>query len=110
MAQSVVQIQRPPGASWGFRLQGGRDFCADLSVKKVQPGSPAERALRAGDLIVAIGNQPTNVMTHMQANGMIKSAGNAIQFTIIRGPSQDFSSITPSGPVKFQPWKQQQTS
>jgi len=100
MAQSVVQIQRPPGASWGFRLQGGRDFCADLSVKKVQPGSPAERALRAGDLIVAIGNQPTNVMTHMQANGMIKSAGNAIQFTIIRH-NNDFANIAPpSGFVK----------
>lgn len=102
MAQSVVQIQRPPGASWGFRLQGGRDFCADLSVKKVQPGSPAERALRAGDLIVAIGNQPTNVMTHMQANGMIKSAGNAIQFTIIRPHLSQYLAVVEDPPKTSQ--------
>jgi len=105
MAHQTIQIQRPHGASWGFRLAGGKDFCADLSIKKVVPGSPAEGYLQAGDQIVAIGNQPAQPLTHAQANGMIKSAGNLIQFTIIRGPSMDFSDIKPSGPVKFQPWK-----
>ncbi|XP_005096947.1 PDZ and LIM domain protein 1 [Aplysia californica] len=108
MTQTAVQLQRHPGASWGFRLQGGRDFSSELSVKKVQPGSPADGHLRPGDQIVAIGHQPTSGLTHMQANGLIKSAGNVVQFTIIRGPSTDFSHIKPKGPVKFSPWKYNQ--
>lgn len=108
MAQTAVQLQRHPGDTWGFRLQGGKDFAADLSVKKVQPGSPAHQHLFPGDRIVAIGNQPTQGLTHMQANSLIKSCGNVVHFTVIRGPSQDFSAIKPTGPVKFQPWKSQQ--
>ncbi|CAG5127256.1 unnamed protein product [Candidula unifasciata] len=108
MAQTIVQLQRHPGTPWGFRLQGGRDFSSELSVKKIHPGSPAEGQLRPGDRIVAIGNTPTANLTHMQANRLIKSAGNVVQFTIIRGPSTDFSHIKPSGPVKFSPWKYNQ--
>lgn len=51
---------------------------------QIQPGSPAEGHLRPGDRIIGIGNAPTHNLTHMQANHLIKSAGNAVQFTIIR--------------------------
>ncbi|KAH9495008.1 LIM domain-binding protein 3 [Bulinus truncatus] len=108
MAQTIVQLHRSPGTPWGFRLQGGRDFSSELSVKKIQPGSPADGQLRAGDRIIGIGNTSTQNMTHMQANHLIKSAGNAVQFTIVRGPSSDFSNIKPTGPVKFSPWKYNQ--
>uniref|UniRef100_A0A0B6ZQR0 PDZ domain-containing protein n=1 Tax=Arion vulgaris TaxID=1028688 RepID=A0A0B6ZQR0_9EUPU len=108
MAQTIVQLHRNPGTPWGFRLQGGRDFSSELSVKKIQPGSPAEGHLRPGDRIIGIGNAVTQSLTHMQANHLIASAGNAVQFTIIRGPSTDFSHIKPSGPVKFSPWKYSQ--
>ncbi|CAL1542683.1 unnamed protein product [Lymnaea stagnalis] len=108
MSQTIVQLHRNPGVPWGFRLQGGRDFSSELSVKKIQPGSPAEGQLRPGDRIVGIGNTGTQNLTHMQANHLIKSAGNVVQFTVIRGPSTDFSSIKPSGPVKFSPWKYNQ--
>jgi C-terminal processing protease CtpA/Prc len=109
MAQMVVQLQRHPGSSWGFRLGGGRDYAEDLTVKKVEPGSPADGQLCTGDLILAIGATPTNQLTHMQANGIIKSAPQMIQLTIVRGPSTDFSAIKPTGPIKFSPWKYEQT-
>jgi len=105
---SVVQLQRAPGESWGFRLQGGRDYGQALSVKKVQPGTPSAGALNAGDLILGIGQHQTENLTHMQAHQLIKSAQNVLQLTIMRGLSTDFSSIKPSGPVKFSPWKHQQ--
>ena len=35
MAQFAVQLHRHPGTPWGFRLQGGRDFSSQLSVKRV---------------------------------------------------------------------------
>ncbi|RUS84368.1 hypothetical protein EGW08_007900 [Elysia chlorotica] len=108
MAQFSVQLHRPPGTLWGFRLQGGRDFSSQLSVKKIENGSPAQGQLLPGDEIIGIGHTSTNGLTHMEANSLIKAAGNVLHLTIVRGPSQDFSHIKPTGPIKFSPWKYNQ--
>ncbi|GFN90161.1 PDZ and LIM domain protein 1 [Plakobranchus ocellatus] len=78
------------------------------NISEIQPGSPAQGQLLPGDQIIGIGNQGTQGLTHMQANSLIKSAGNVLHLTIIRGPSQDFSHIKPTGPIKFSPWKSNQ--
>lgn len=105
---SVVQLNRTQGQSWGFRLQGGKDYGQALSIKKVQPGSPSAMALKPGDVIQRIGNMETRQLTHMQAHQLIKSAGSQLQLTLIRGSSTDFSAIKPKGPVKFSPWSVKQ--
>ncbi|KAK7490801.1 hypothetical protein BaRGS_00018030 [Batillaria attramentaria] len=71
----------------------------------VEPGTPSAGALAPGDKILGIGNTNARQLTHMQAHQLIKSAGNSLQLTLIRGPSTDFSAIKPKGPVKFSPWK-----
>ncbi|XP_076451070.1 PDZ and LIM domain protein 1-like [Babylonia areolata] len=109
MAGSVVQLSRAPGQPWGFRLQGGRDYGQQLSVKKVQPGTPSAGALCPGDAILGIGGTNAQQLTHMQAHQLIKSAGTHLQLTLVRGAqSTDFSAIKPKGPVKFSPWKHNQ--
>ncbi|XP_064602470.1 PDZ and LIM domain protein 7-like [Liolophura sinensis] len=102
----VVQIQRSHMMEpWGFRLQGGQDFRMQLSVKKVAPGSPADGRVGAGDIILGIGNSNAQNLTHMQAHQLIKSAGQLLQLTLLKGQYKGFSDIKPKGPVKFSPWK-----
>ncbi|XP_025086294.1 PDZ and LIM domain protein 3-like [Pomacea canaliculata] len=103
---AMVELRRNPGQPWGFRLQGGLDFGQQLTVKKVQPGTPSAGALTPGDTIVGIGSTNAKSLTHMQAHQLIKSAGNVLQLTLLRGQSTDFSAIKPKGPVKFSPWRQ----
>lgn len=109
---ATVQVQRSPGQAWGFRLAGGRDFNVPLQIKKVESGSPVAGVLSPGDNIIGIGHSDARNMTHMQANQMIRSAGNILQLTIVKGHgdvNSRISSIKPKGPVKFSPWKAQAT-
>lgn len=85
-------------------MGGGLDFGQQLTVKKVEPGTPSAGALTPGDTILGIGNTNARQLTHMQAHQLIKSAGNSLQLTLVRGP--DLSAIKPKGPVKFSPWRQ----
>ncbi|KAK6192668.1 hypothetical protein SNE40_004102 [Patella caerulea] len=94
--------------SWGFRLSGGRDYRQVLSVKKVQPQSPASHCLSPGDSILSIGNTNAHNLTHMQAHQLIKSAGNMLQLTVEKCGGQDIDRLRPKGPVKFSPWKSNQ--
>jgi len=96
---TTVQLQRPsPQVSWGFRLQGGRDFRQELSVKKVSPNTPAYGQLNQGDAILSIGGYDASQMTHAQASQMIRNATHSLQLTLQKG---QFSSIKPTGPIKF---------
>lgn len=96
-----VTIHRnDPYSSWGFRLQGGRDYRQQLQIKKVNPGSPAHGRINAGDAILAIGGYDASNLTHAQASQMIKSAGTTLELTVQKG---QFRSLKPTGPVKFSP-------
>ncbi|KAK3788686.1 hypothetical protein RRG08_042337 [Elysia crispata] len=77
-------------------------------MQQIEHGSPAQGQLVPGDQIIGIGHQSTRGLTHMEANSLIKGAGNVLHLTIVRGPSQDFSHIKPTGPIKFSPWKYNQ--
>ncbi|KAK3591916.1 hypothetical protein CHS0354_005135 [Potamilus streckersoni] len=103
---SVINIQRNHTQEpWGFRLSGGRDFRLQLQVKKVQPGTPAEGLLHAGDAILAIGGTNAQNLTHMQAHQLIRSAGNLLQLTVLKEHFGDLGNVKPKGPVKFSPWR-----
>ncbi|XP_041366374.1 PDZ and LIM domain protein 4-like [Gigantopelta aegis] len=105
-APHTVMLQRRGHEPWGFRLQGGRDFRMELSVKKIMPGSPAEGQLHQGDVIMSIGQHRAHDLTHMQAQQLIKNAGSSLQLGIQAGANADFANIKPKGPIKFSPWRQ----
>ncbi|KAL5007018.1 hypothetical protein ScPMuIL_015824 [Solemya velum] len=90
---------------WGFRIQGGRDFRMQLQVKKVQAGSPAFGQVHPGDAILGIGSNDAKQLTHMQAHQLIKSAGNTLQLTLMKGHFSSLDHLVPKGGVKFSPWK-----
>uniref|UniRef100_A0A672R165 PDZ and LIM domain protein 4-like n=1 Tax=Sinocyclocheilus grahami TaxID=75366 RepID=A0A672R165_SINGR len=59
---------------WGFRLVGGRDFSAPLTISRITPASKAALAdLCPGDTILAINGESTETMTHMEAQNRIKA-------------------------------------
>jgi len=89
-----------PMESWGFRLQGGRDFRQQLSVKKVSPGSPADGRIHAGDAIASINGYDASQLTHSQASQMIRNAGQVLQLSLDKGV---YKSFKPTGKVKFSP-------
>jgi len=102
-APMTVQLHRGDSmTSWGFRLQGGTDFRAELSVKKVTPNTPASQGgLNSGDAIIAINNYDTRQMTHGQASQIIKNAGNVLTLHVHKGHGGMSSLLKPTGPVKF---------
>lgn len=102
-APVTIQLQRTDSRQpWGFRLQGGRDFREPLSVKKVDPNTPAHGQLHAGDGIAAIGGYDSSQLTHAQASQMIRQAGVVLQLSIQKG-LLSIRTIKPTGPVKFRP-------
>eukprot|EP00918_Siedleckia_nematoides_P062437 GHVU01136152.1.p1 GENE.GHVU01136152.1~~GHVU01136152.1.p1 ORF type:complete len:111 (+),score=8.47 GHVU01136152.1:370-702(+) len=102
MATVQIQIQRQgPMQPWGFRLQGGRDFRMELSVKKVSPNTPAQGKVQPGDAIKSIGGYDATQMTHRQASEMIQNTGQVLQLTVQKG-MYDFGRQS-KGLIKFSP-------
>uniref|UniRef100_A0A8C6TNX7 PDZ domain-containing protein n=1 Tax=Neogobius melanostomus TaxID=47308 RepID=A0A8C6TNX7_9GOBI len=61
-------------APWGFRLQGGKDFCQPLTISRVTDGGKAAKAkMCVGDLVVSINGISTDGMTHLEAQNKIKT-------------------------------------
>ncbi|XP_055927526.1 PDZ and LIM domain protein Zasp-like isoform X3 [Argiope bruennichi] len=85
--------------SWGFRLQGGKDFSAPLSVQRVNPGSLSEQAgLMTGDAILKIMGHATENMRHKEAQDAILRAGNNIELVVQRGGVRVWKpTVTPVG-------------
>ncbi|XP_036985818.2 PDZ and LIM domain protein 4 isoform X3 [Artibeus jamaicensis] len=70
---------------WGFRLVGGRDFSAPLTISRVHAGSKAAlAALCPGDLIQAINGESTELMTHLEAQNRIKSCHDHLILSVSR--------------------------
>ncbi|XP_060063508.1 PDZ and LIM domain protein Zasp-like [Ylistrum balloti] len=75
-----------PSTQWGFRMQGGQDFSAPLTIQRVLPGSLAAKCgLQQGDIILKIGNSEANVMKHKDAQGAIMGSGNKLDLLLQRG-------------------------
>uniref|UniRef100_A0A0V0J8R5 LIM domain-binding protein 3 n=1 Tax=Schistocephalus solidus TaxID=70667 RepID=A0A0V0J8R5_SCHSO len=84
------QSQEKP---WGIRIQGGRDYNLQLTVKKTQPGSPAEGVLHCGDEIRCINGEETTNLSHSQASDMIRSSSKDLKLTISKSFDADFSEL-----------------
>ncbi|CAD7687920.1 unnamed protein product [Nyctereutes procyonoides] len=68
---------------WGFRLVGGRDFSAPLTISRVHAGSKAAlAALCPGDLIQAINGESTELMTHLEAQNRIKGCHDHLTLSV----------------------------
>jgi len=103
-----INLSKGPGTSWGFRLQGGKDFAQPLSIAKVNPGSVAALAgIQAGDAIVKIGSEDALALRHKEAQDAILRAGNSFVMQVQRGSITWKPAVTalaqpkqtPEGPV-----------
>jgi len=99
-------MSRNAGQPWGFRLQGGIDFGAPLTISKVNGGSPAANAgLMAGDAVLKINEADALHLRHGDAQNAIKSGGDNFTFSVnrgsqIRGKSPAPPRKTPEPPPK----------
>ncbi|XP_064634863.1 PDZ and LIM domain protein 3-like [Lineus longissimus] len=104
---TLTMQKHDPHQPWGFRMQGGTDFSAQLSIKKVLPNTPSDGYLTPGDAIVGINNQDASRMTHVQAQQLILNGGNVLHLTVRKGyvgGMDSFRHLQPKGNVKFSPY------
>lgn len=98
-----VVVQGP--GPWGFRLVGGKDFEQPLTISRVTPGSKAAQAnLCIGDMILAIDGEPTEGMTHLEAQNKIKGCVEEMILSIDRSESKMWSPLV-SEEGKSHPYK-----
>lgn len=77
---------------WGFRLVGGRDFSTPLTISRVTPDSKAALGdLCPGDTILSINGDPTETMTHMEAQNRIKACLDQLTLAITRSGERVWS-------------------
>ncbi|NXQ27994.1 PDLI4 protein, partial [Alaudala cheleensis] len=90
MAHSVVLRGPSP---WGFRLVGGKDFSAPLTISRINPGSKAAMAdLCPGDIILAINGENTDSMTHLEAQNKIKACVDQLLLSVNRAEGKAWSA------------------
>lgn len=95
---TTVRLNKGDSASWGFRLQGGKDFGTPLVIQKVNGGSPAERAgLTAGDAVIKINNVDVYNLLHKEAQDVIVRSGHNFDMVIQRGGSTWKPSVVTTG-------------
>ncbi|XP_013392482.1 PDZ and LIM domain protein 5 isoform X2 [Lingula anatina] len=71
---------------WGFRMQGGKDFSAPLSIQRVTPGSLAAKCgLQQGDILLRVGGLHAENMKHKEAQDIIIKSGDHLELTLLRG-------------------------
>ncbi|XP_011483085.1 PDZ and LIM domain protein 1 isoform X1 [Oryzias latipes] len=88
-----VVIQGP--GPWGFRLVGGKDFEQPLAISRVNTGSKAAQAnLCIGDIILAIDGEPTDNMTHLEAQNKIKACGDEMVLSVDRSEAKLWSPLS----------------
>ncbi|KAM9373437.1 PDZ and LIM domain protein 4 [Phaethornis superciliosus] len=89
MSRSVVLRGPSP---WGFRLVGGKDFSAPLTISRINPGSKAAVAkLCPGDVILAINGENTENMTHLEAQNKIKACMDQLLLSVNRAEGRSWS-------------------
>ncbi|KQK77061.1 hypothetical protein AAES_150931 [Amazona aestiva] len=89
MSHSVVLRGPSP---WGFRLVGGKDFSAPLTISRINPGSKAAMAnLCPGDVILAINGESTENMTHLEAQNKIKACVDQLLLSVNRAEGKSWS-------------------
>uniref|UniRef100_A0A667ZHX7 PDZ and LIM domain 5b n=1 Tax=Myripristis murdjan TaxID=586833 RepID=A0A667ZHX7_9TELE len=72
-------------APWGFRLQGGKDFCLPLTISRLTDGGKAAKAkINVGDIILSINGISTDSMNHLEAQNKIKACTGQLDLTLQR--------------------------
>uniref|UniRef100_A0A8C6LHF1 PDZ domain-containing protein n=1 Tax=Nothobranchius furzeri TaxID=105023 RepID=A0A8C6LHF1_NOTFU len=72
-------------APWGFRLQGGKDFCQPLTISRLTDGGKAVKAgISIGDIILSISGISTEGMNHLEAQNKIKACTGHLSLTLQR--------------------------
>ncbi|CAF0885454.1 unnamed protein product [Brachionus calyciflorus] len=95
----IILERHDPSVPWGFRLQGGADYRLHLSIKKVNPNSPAHNKLHPGDVIVGIQGADVSNFTHQQGSDLIKMSGGSLNLLVRKG---QYNVIKPTRPpTKF---------
>ncbi|KAM6975246.1 PDZ and LIM domain protein 5b isoform 3-T4 [Tautogolabrus adspersus] len=75
-------------APWGFRLQGGKDFCLPLTISRLTDGGKAAKAkMSIGDIILSIDGISTDGMNHLEAQNKIKACTDHLSLTLQRPSS-----------------------
>lgn len=91
-----LRLERYDKSPWGFRLTGGLDFGAPLTVVKVTGGSIAEvGGVQVGDMVVEISGQSTKQMTHTDAQEVIGAAQRTLSLVVMRGSLVTPPDVTP---------------
>ncbi|KAM8829035.1 PDZ and LIM domain protein 5b isoform 2-T2 [Spinachia spinachia] len=74
-------------APWGFRLQGGKDFCMPLTISRLTDGGRAAKAkMSVGDVVLSINGISTNGMNHLEAQNKIKACAGNLSLTLQSAP------------------------
>ncbi|MEQ2266663.1 hypothetical protein XENORESO_014623 [Xenotaenia resolanae] len=72
-------------APWGFRLQGGKDFCLPLTISRLTEGGKAVKAgMNTGDIILSINGISSEGMNHLEAQNKIKACTGNLSLTLKR--------------------------
>ncbi|XP_023839474.1 PDZ and LIM domain protein 5 isoform X2 [Salvelinus sp. IW2-2015] len=75
-------------APWGFRLQGGKDFCLPLTISRLTDGGKAAKArMSVGDVVLSIDGIATNSMNHLEAQNKIKACTDNLNLTLQKASS-----------------------
>ncbi|KAM9331444.1 synaptopodin-2 [Gastrophryne carolinensis] len=73
------------GAPWGFRLQGGKEYCETLHVSKVRSTSKASDAgLHVGDEVVSINGTPCTDIPYSEVVTLIEKSTDNLQMIVKR--------------------------
>lgn len=85
-----VVLQRDSlSTPWGFRLQGGLECQAPLTVQRVFVGGVSDGRLQRGDVVTSIESYDATHMYHQQAEDLIRAARNNMTLTVRRGQTQN---------------------
>uniref|UniRef100_A0A667ZH96 PDZ and LIM domain 5b n=1 Tax=Myripristis murdjan TaxID=586833 RepID=A0A667ZH96_9TELE len=86
---NIYSVSLVGPAPWGFRLQGGKDFCLPLTISRLTDGGKAAKAkINVGDIILSINGISTDSMNHLEAQNKIKACTGQLDLTLQRPSSQ----------------------
>ncbi|XP_070706093.1 PDZ and LIM domain protein 5b [Pempheris klunzingeri] len=89
-------------APWGFRLQGGKDFCLPLTISRLTDGGKAAKSkMSVGDIILSIDGISTDSMNHLEAQNKIKACTGHLSLTLQRPSSAPKDGVPKDEPQEI---------
>ncbi|KAF3849097.1 hypothetical protein F7725_015594 [Dissostichus mawsoni] len=101
-ASSSYSVSLAGPAPWGFRLQGGKDFCLPLTISRLNDGGKAAKAnMTVGDIIMSINGISTDRMNHLEAQNKIKACTGNLSLNLQRPSSAPQDGVTKEEPQEI---------